>query len=194
MLGVLAFTAFFLAGGYIHFRQEKKKNLYQNWAMTDRLTQVANRQHFDLIFDQFIKEAKRRKWVFSLVLLDIDDFKKINDTYGHDAGDKVLIFLASLLQTNTRDQDFVARWGGEEFTILLPDTSAKQAFHLCEKIRLTLLKSIIQTTAAELTVTCSFGIAEYTDNSKQDELLKRADKALYRAKRDGKNKVFTEEA
>ncbi len=191
MFGVIVFASFFLAGGYIYFWQEQKKNLYENMAMTDRLTKVANRQHFDLIFDQIIKEAKRRKEIFSFVLLDIDDFKKVNDTYGHDAGDKVLKFLAALLQTNTREQDFVARWGGEEFAIILPTTSGEQAFHLCEKLRFVLQESVIETPAAQLKISCSFGIAECTEESDQNELLTRADKALYRAKRTGKNKVVT---
>jgi len=194
MLGVVVFAVFFLAGGYVYFRQEKKKDLYEYMAMTDRLTRVANRQHFDLILEQIIREAKRRKELFSLVLLDVDDFKMVNDTYGHDAGDKVLIFLAGLLQSNTREQDFVARWGGEEFTIILPETSGEQAFHLCEKIRQLIQKADIRGPALQLKITCSFGVAEYSEELHQDDLLKRADNALYRAKRKGKNRVVLEEA
>jgi diguanylate cyclase (GGDEF)-like protein len=194
MLGVFVFAVCFLAGGYVYFRQEKKKDLYEYMAMTDRLTKVANRQHFDLILDQISREAKRRKEIFSLVLLDIDDFKLVNDTYGHDAGDKVLVSLARLLQSNTREQDFVARWGGEEFTIILPETSGEQAFYLCEKIRQLIQALVIRGPALQLKITCSFGVAEYSEELQQGELLKRADNALYRAKRKGKNRVVTWEA
>jgi len=189
MFGVLVVAACFMVGGYVYFRQEKTKARYEDMAMTDRLTGLANRQHFDLIFNQITREARRRKEPFSLVLLDVDNFKEMNDTHGHDAGDEVLKSLAELLQRNTREQDFVARWGGEEFTILLPDTSVEQALHLCEKIRCVLQDAVIVTAAARLKVTSSFGIAQFAGGLGKSELLKRADRALYQAKRSGKNRV-----
>ncbi|MDA3832938.1 MAG: diguanylate cyclase, partial [Spirochaetales bacterium] len=180
-----------LLAGYFYMRQEIKRQEYSILATTDSLTGLANRRHFDLIADRMIKETTRSNGVFSLVMVDIDDFKPINDTLGHDAGDKVLQNIATLLQQNLREQDFVARWGGEEFVILLPRTSGEQACLLCEKLRLIIAETALHhTDKATVQLTCSFGIAEFIPSLTPDDLIKKADTALYKAKAKGKNCII----
>ena len=189
-LFMISIGVLLLLAGQIYQSQEKKKVKYLELASTDSLTKVANRLHFDLVADQVIRETKRRKGVFSLVMLDIDDFKKVNDTYGHEAGDQVLISTASTIQRSLREQDFFARWGGEEFVILLPGTSAEQACIAVEKARIAVEKSQIMAAGKKISVTCSFGVTEFVNGTSKEHLFQKADMALYQAKASGKNCIM----
>ena len=160
-------------------------------SITDPLTQLYNRRHFEAGFTQLAHEAKSQNQSISLILLDIDNFKSINDNYGHAAGDDVLSTIAQLLIEQTRNKDLVARYGGEEFAIVLPHTEKKQSEHLTETIR----KSIENHSWENQVVTSSFGIEtigqNYAATLTIEDIIQyaiiSADKALYFAKNNGRN-------
>ncbi len=152
-------------------------------ALIDPLTKLYNRHYFNAVFSQEVSRSLRYKTELSMLVLDIDHFKKINDTYGHATGDTVLKQFASILLENSRKTDVCARWGGEEFTIILPLTDIKGAAILAEKIR----KMIAEFSFTEVgRVTVSIGYAAFEDNG--EDLFERTDKALYKAKESGRNK------
>ncbi|WP_462325329.1 GGDEF domain-containing protein [Desulfoplanes sp.] len=153
----------------------------------DPLTNLANRRHFDERAQETVSLAQRNKGAVSLIMTDIDHFKRVNDSFGHDAGDWVLKGYADLMQETTRNEDLVARYGGEEFIILLPFTGTPQAFNLAERIRTRLADSDFL--ANNYSVTASFGLAEHTPGDSIEQTIKRADDALYRAKDTGRNQV-----
>ncbi len=131
------------------------------------------------------KRAKRYKRDLCGIFFDIDHFKKVNDVYGHDVGDMVLQELSNLVQFHVRETDFFARWGGEEFIILLPETNKENALTLAEHIRKNVVEKIF-TKAKNITV--SFGITQLKGQEQQKSFLKRLDNALYKAKQEGRNR------
>jgi diguanylate cyclase (GGDEF)-like protein/PAS domain S-box-containing protein len=155
-------------------------------ASTDRLTHIANRSKFDEMLKSSIDRAKRYKVNLSLILFDIDDFKKVNDTFGHLTGDEVLKKVANIAGENIRQSDFVARWGGEEFMIIQPDISSEEASTLAERLRLN-IETASFPRAQKITV--SFGVTTFLKSDSIDSFLSRVDKALYSAKTTGKNKI-----
>lgn len=159
-------------------------------SITDGLTGVWNRRHLDMRAGEELRRARRFGEPFALVLLDVDNFKSVNDTYGHAAGDAVLVELAGRLTAAVREVDTVARWGGEEFCLLLPRTDVEGAAQLAEKVRHTIASSPFSTEAAMLDVTVSAGVACHpAHGSKVPALMAAVDAALYRAKGAGKNRV-----
>jgi len=155
-------------------------------ATTDKLTSISNRFQIETQLEQQIELFQRHESAFSVFFLDLDDFKQVNDNYGHDAGDTVLREFASLVQSNIRRVDMFGRWGGEEFVIILPATALKQGDLLAEKLRK--IVDDFRFSHAEQ-VTCSIGIAQIYSEDTARSLLGRADEALYRAKTSGKNCV-----
>ena len=171
---------------FIYYVLETRSR-FEKMAITDKLTGLYNRYKFYQVANQEFNRAKRHNRPLSLILFDIDWFKKINDTYGHDVGDLVLRRIAKLLRTNLRKYDLVFRWGGEEFIILAPETDAKGAMRIAEKIR-TLIASHAFEGAGNVTV--SLGVAELTPQDKEvDAIIKRADNALYISKKEGRNRA-----
>lgn len=170
--------------------ERQKAILYQS-SILDYLTQVYNRSHIMQIFDDAFAQNKRYQHIFSCILLDIDDFKVINDTYGHLTGDLVIKETARQISCQLRETDSFGRYGGEEFLIVLPNTNAAEAMQVAEKIRTT----VAETTIGEqnLRVTISLGVSDtLIDPSKsQDEMLHKVDLALYKAKENGKNCTVT---
>ena len=156
-------------------------------AVTDELTQLPNRRAFRQRFDQLLADASRGRR-FSLVMLDIDHFKKVNDTYGHDVGDQVLVAVAGVLAGRLRRTDFVARVGGEEFALLLADISHEDAQRVAEDLR-----SRIAQLELPCRVTASFGLCGYEERfaSNPNALYRSADAALYRAKHQGRDRVVS---
>jgi diguanylate cyclase (GGDEF)-like protein len=155
-------------------------------ATTDPLTGLHNRLKLTPILADEIKRADRYDTPLSLVLFDIDHFKKINDTHGHLSGDHVLMQLSRVVQKLIRSNDLLARWGGEEFLILLPGADALMAFQAAEKLR----EAIARTSFDGIgSVTCSFGVAQYAPGDASDALIAHADAALYLAKNGGRNQV-----
>ena len=173
--------------GYIQIRQDvtSQKRLEELW-MTDHLTGLHNRQSIDQLWEREIQRSVRYGDVFSVLLVDIDHFKRVNDTYGHLVGDELLFQFAQLLQEISRDTDHVGRWGGEEFVVLIPNTNLSSAVLMAEKIRET-INSFNFTTVGRITV--SIGLATYRNGMNQDDLFSVADAALYRAKARGRNRV-----
>ncbi|MFW3615092.1 GGDEF domain-containing protein [Billgrantia antri] len=165
-------------------RKRLEEELEQQ-ATRDHLTGAHNRRAFDTAMRKAIRQAERSDNTFSLLLFDIDRFKSVNDQHGHDTGDVILKRLATLVSQTLRSTDLLARWGGEEFAILLQDTSASGASTFAERLR----QQVAETRLHGLAVTISLGIAEYHRGESPDEMLARADGALYRAKRAGRNRV-----
>lgn len=166
---------------------KEKSNLLEYQASHDKLTGLYNRNKFDEIFSKEIKRAKRYNNDLSLILFDIDDFKNVNDTYGHQMGDEVLKELAKLLTNNVREPDICVRWGGEEFLILLPQTNLQGAISVAEKLRITISKEPL--TSLKLPISTSFGVVQMNENDDEFSLISKCDKLLYSAKNSGKNKV-----
>ncbi len=155
--------------------------------LTDQLTGIANRRHFDQRFKDELQRHLRYQQPLTLVMCDIDFFKRVNDDYGHAIGDKVICSFTETLNENKRASDFVARIGGEEFTILLPQTSTEEAFPVIERIRN--LFSEKNYDGIDRKISASFGLSCLIENDSADSILKRADQALYKAKETGRNKV-----
>ncbi len=166
--------------------QQKQISKLQEKASKDPLTGLFNRRSFDEVITQEIKLANTIGSSISLIFIDIDFFKKINDTHGHDVGDSVLKELALILSSQTRKQDIVSRWGGEEFVIALQSTTAMQASLLAEKIR-THVSEHHFTIIDHLTI--SLGVTQYRADESKDSFIKRADQALYQAKHQGRDQV-----
>jgi len=162
-------------------------------ARTDALTGVLNRRGYDGSLDAEMRRARRRDTPLSVVLLDCDHFKDVNDMYGHIEGDNVLRTLAAVVQMNVREMDTVARYGGEEFAVILPETAEDGAFSLAEKLRQFIADTPFCFEGMEYRKTASFGVATYMpsqDVHLTPELFtKRADEALYTAKREGRDRT-----
>jgi len=156
--------------------------------MTDKLTGIYNRLAFDILFKQIIKDVKRKKIDFSIILFDIDNFKYINDKYGHLAGDKILQEISSLISINIREVDIFCRWGGEEFLILLKSCDLQNAYIMAEKIRELVKKKKFSFKDNKIFITISLGITQYEVNDNEDKILTRVDNLLYQAKTKGRNK------
>jgi len=173
---------------------ELQKNL-EIKASTDTLTGLYNRGFFFELAEKTFSESQRHQNDLSLIMLDIDFFKKINDTYGHPVGDLVLQALSNNIQTMLRKEDSLARVGGEEFAILLPNTSQKSAFFIAEKIRKNIAEISLSGDWQEtITPKVSLGVASLLSGHHNfDEIYAHADKALYRAKFTGRNKVCVAE-
>lgn len=167
-------------------------------AAVDALTGIANRRHFDRVLDRELRRARREQLPLSLIFLDLDDFKRFNDTYGHGRGDEVLRRVALTLdETFRRGGDLVARYGGEEFAVVLPGVDARRASLYAERLRRRIWRLAIANTASAVAdrITISAGVATLAPalpgfhNSTPDGLLRTADQALYKAKCLGRNRV-----
>jgi diguanylate cyclase (GGDEF)-like protein len=169
--------------------------LVERQANTDGLTELPNRRHFEEAIEAEISRAERFEGGLALVLADLDDFKQVNDRFGHQAGDEVLQTFADILRTTVREIDLPSRYGGEEFAVLLPQTDLEGALQLAERLRRALAARPMATHPGGLVaVTASFGVAAYPDAPTPAALFAAADEALYRAKRAGKNCVVSADA
>lgn len=171
---------------------EASKEELKLLASIDPMTKLYNRRYFSEVSEDIFNMSKRTDNDISLVMFDIDDFKSVNDTYGHHVGDKVIIGVADILLEHTRKSDIVCRFGGEEYIILLPDTDMESSMQIAESIR-KLVENMVITYDQDkkLQVTISVGVA-MSDIIEDDDIeiaINRADNALYEAKRSGKNKV-----
>jgi diguanylate cyclase (GGDEF)-like protein len=161
-------------------------------ATTDQLTDLLNRRGFDLLASQALQEARRNQSQLCALMLDLDNFKALNDSHGHQAGDQVLRGFARNLRDDLRQADILCRWGGEEFVLLLKDTSVEQARALAQKIRQRTEQSEFEYNGSTLHVTTSIGLAQLHADESLEQLLARADRALYRAKQGGRNRLCEE--
>jgi diguanylate cyclase (GGDEF)-like protein len=158
-------------------------------AIHDRLTGLYNRIRLDEKLSQEIKRARRYGSLISVVLLDIDHFKDVNDRYGHLVGDQVLKRLGSVIAGSLRETDMGGRWGGEEFLLILPETRVEQAVQLAERVRQGFAAEVFEFDGEQLSLTASCGVAQYCKDDDTEALFSRADRALYRAKHDGRNRT-----
>ena len=166
---------------------EKANSELQTLADFDKLTGALNRHGLQKYLQTAFERLRRSGEPSSIVLFDFDYFKNINDSYGHDNGDKVLISAVTLVKDVIREQDKIARWGGEEFLVLLPDTEIQGALAIAEKLRLAVAEQLSDTIAPEVPVTITAGVAQFQQDEIFEILFKRADNALYKGKRMGRN-------
>jgi diguanylate cyclase (GGDEF)-like protein len=164
--------------------------IVEHQALVDSLTGLANRRHLEETLRSELARVSRFGGEACLVLADLDDFKAVNDRYGHAAGDEVLKEFAAALRETVRESDTAGRWGGEEFALVLSGTDAEGGVRLAERARAAIAaRAVLLPGGAEVAVTASFGVAAYGDRRDADDLLEAADAALYEAKRAGKNRV-----
>ncbi|HEY9135187.1 MAG TPA: GGDEF domain-containing protein [Pseudomonadales bacterium] len=175
----------------VTIRWREREKLYQELSNKDGLTRVASRHYFLSRMQTEFSRVQGRHGTLSFIMIDLDHFKKINDSYGHQAGDFVLVEAAKILMHNARNYDEVGRYGGEEFAILLPNTSLNVAEKIAERIRESLAETQMEIDGNNVKVTASLGVASYPDLDIKsvNDLLKKADEALYVAKKSGRNKV-----
>lgn len=165
----------------------------QQMATTDPLTSLFNRRHMTYLVEKELARFQRNAHPVAFLVLDVDHFKAINDQYGHDAGDRVLKEVAEIIKSRLRVQDLIARWGGEEFLAVLPDTRLDDAQLSAERIREALLAHNWQTsTGARMMITISAGVSEFRPDDDLNSAINRADNALYRSKEGGRNRVELE--
>jgi diguanylate cyclase (GGDEF)-like protein len=161
-------------------------------ASIDPMTKLYNRRYFNEIAANILNGERRNACELSLMILDIDTFKNINDTYGHTIGDEVIIFISDILRKNQRKSDVICRYGGEEFVVLLPETSLEDAVLVAEKMRNCIAESIVSVGEEEsFKVTVSIGVSniDILNEPNIEPALNRADQALYEAKKSGRNRV-----
>jgi len=163
----------------------KNEEKFRTLATIDPLTKIPNRYQINEFFDEFIARKKRGGHPFSILIFDIDYFKVVNDTYGHTLGDSVLKAFSKLIMQNIRVVDKFGRWGGEEFVLLLDETSEHEAMFIGQKLKELVAKSIFY----NIKLTVSIGVTEYREDETKEQAINRADMALYAAKNLGRNKV-----
>lgn len=175
-------------------RQAEEVEYYKRISLTDGLTELYNHSYFLELLGIELSRSKRNKRSFCLLMIDVDDFKSYNDSLGHPAGNEALKFLAWLLKHHARMSDIVCRYGGEEFSIILPETGRAEGKTVAERLHRTVEKTEFagQETMPSGNLTISVGLACYPDDAKSaDELILNADQALYKAKRQGKNQLIS---
>ncbi len=168
-----------------------KTNELEAISKTDVLTGIYNRRYIMSKIEEEAVAYKDVKRTFSIVIIDIDYFKSINDKYGHNCGDHILVKLSKILKANIRKQDVLSRWGGEEFLMLLPDTNEEEAVLICEFIREKIEGSNFNYEKKRIKLTVTFGVSEYNENLGVDSTINDADKALYEGKNKGRNCVVS---
>ncbi|MBB6482418.1 GGDEF domain-containing protein [Spirochaeta isovalerica] len=173
---------------------QKANSKIQIMADTDELTGLPNRRGSEKLLDSIIRKSRAFDVPIALFLLDVDHFKKINDSWGHSAGDKVLKELSELMKVNLRNRDILGRWGGEEFLMVLSETDLVGARILSEKIRDLIEKKPVEWEGEEIRVTMSMGGVMYDGKNSPDRNLDHADQALYRSKNTGRNRISFYEA
>lgn len=171
-----------------HAELALKNKQLEKISITDPLTQLYNRLKTDELIAQEITRSNRYDRPLSLIIIDLDNFKLVNDEYGHLTGDQVLIQTATVIKTLLRENDSAGRWGGEEFLVLCPETDLEDASGVAEKLRKALQQSEFEQAGS---ITGSFGVATYKNKESLNNFIARADKALYQAKHQGRNRVVT---
>lgn len=177
-----------LTFSYFRIQSEKLICELKELTLVDSLTGLYNRRYFDLYVEKAIPLSELTDAPLFLIMIDIDYFKKINDTYGHHCGDEVLKGLASILRTNLRASDALIRMGGEEFVILLPETILEECKHIAERLHNEVKQTKIIYENKEISLTISVGVAQY-NKEPINKFVEKADSALYQAKQTGRNRI-----
>ncbi len=173
-------------------RLAEKVEELEKIALLDPVTRIGNRRYGDLSLAAKLNELERYDWSFGVLFMDIDYFKKINDLYGHDVGDRILRIVATTVINGTRSSDIISRWGGEEFVVLIPYINAEELKNVAEKIRLLVEKSSISLDGKNIEVTVSIGATLARKGDTAESVIKRADGLMYESKRQGRNRVTTD--
>ncbi len=189
---IVPFTALALVSAYFRTASLEIERRMEELAMTDPLTALPNRRQMRELLERARAQVARDHEAFGVILGDLDGFKQINDTRGHECGDHVLRAVAAVLRSRLREQDVAARWGGEEFLFLLPRTDLSGAAVLAEKLRDAVASADLVFDGAPLRVTMTFGVATFAGGRSVDDCVRLADAALYAGKGDGKNRVMVE--
>jgi diguanylate cyclase (GGDEF)-like protein len=169
---------------------EAKRELQEHLANIDALTGAYNRRFLSNFTESYLKIVKREKSIFSLMIVDIDDFKFVNDTYGHNVGDEILILLVDQMKDLLRENDIIVRFGGDEFIVLLPDTNQENTINVANKLLEKINEIRCPFKDEFVSITVSIGTAEYNKNDENIEsIIRRADESLYTSKHKGKNTV-----
>ena len=168
---------------------KEKSNLFEYQASHDKLTGLFNRNKFDEVYSKEVKRSKRYNNELSIIIFDIDNFKMVNDNYGHQIGDDVLKEIAKIIQNGVREQDINVRWGGEEFLILLPQTNLEGAVIVASKIKIAIKEHLFSN--KDLRITASFGVSQLLSEDTETTFISRGDNLLYEAKKTGKDKVIS---
>lgn len=184
VFGMFAYLSFF----YMSMVNKAHRQL-RKMATTDPLTQLFNRRYMIDLAEREIARSSRSGHVLSFMLLDIDHFKGINDAHGHEVGDKVLVGVTAVIKSELRTQDYTARWGGEEFLAVLPDTACRQSLISAERVRQAVMNKPFVVNGHTVSVTVSIGLAEYQAGEELSDVIARADQALYLSKQAGRNRV-----
>ncbi|MFB6345732.1 MAG: GGDEF domain-containing protein [bacterium] len=174
-------------------RLRRRELEMKHLARHDQLTGLTNRRHFQKLLQEEFERARRYDEIFSVMMIDLDHFKDVNDTYGHQVGDAVLEELGTLIESDIRVSDFASRYGGEEFCVVLPETDLEGARKLADRLRKRLKDTVfVSNEDEEFTVTCSVGVSELSDEiSDPETVITEADDALYHAKAEGRDTVMT---
>lgn len=173
----------------VHFTLRGYQRRLELMATKDKLTGATSRQVFDWVFKRAQKTALRKDWPLSMIVLDIDHFKNINDQYGHQFGDQVLKSVSQLIRKKVRDVDVLCRWGGEEFLLLLENCDQQHAAKVAETLRESISQLQIRIKDQRVSVTISAGVAEYQLDESMDHLIERCDHAMYESKNKGRNRI-----
>jgi diguanylate cyclase len=187
---VISFSAVGLISYYFRLASITLEQQLEQLANTDSLTGLYNRRRMQEMLEAQKALSSRSRSDFTLIFVDIDHFKKFNDTYGHSCGDYILCEVAFFMRNHLRQGDVIARWGGEEFLIMLPNTDIKGARTIAEKIRKSIAEERFHLAGQEFSVTMTFGLTQHEESDSIDESLKRADDALYKGKEAGRNLVM----
>jgi diguanylate cyclase (GGDEF)-like protein len=191
---IICYAAFYLSFNYLINSYKFERSLIRGdikgllkLSSTDELTKLFNRRYFNQILKDAFQDMKYKRSIAAMIIFDIDFFKKVNDTHGHNIGDEVLASIAATAKKLVRKTDVLARWGGEEFVLFLPETTKKDAAKLCEKIRLGI--SGITHSSLNLSITISMGYTEWSPIDTTFSFIQRADSNLYEAKETGRNRA-----
>lgn len=187
---VISFTALCVVSYYFRNASLSLEKELEKQAHTDPLTGLFNRRRMRAYLEQCGSLSSRNRSTFSVVFVDIDYFKQFNDTYGHHCGDFILGAAAEFMKKHLRKEDAIARWGGEEFLILLPDTDIQHARPIAEKLRAAIAEERFHLGGREFRITMTFGLSEYNFDHSIEDCLKLADMALYKGKEAGRNTVM----
>jgi len=188
VLFISAISVFSIGLSLFIYRQRKMSKILHKLANTDTLTELANRRYTFIYAESMLAQAKKHQQNFAIIIFDVDHFKKINDTYGHPAGDIALKDIAIIANEYVRNHDILGRIGGEEFLVILPNTSSKQAYEIAERIRKAIEVKDIMLGDAVVNISASFGISNLEENQQNfNQIFHEADVALYKAKNSGRN-------
>ena len=198
LLQITNITAVFTAIIFISYYYSQRENAAESKLMkyNDKLKEEANTDQLTGLFNrrkakEYLSEIRQTEMEngVSIAIADIDFFKKVNDTYGHDAGDEVLKFIANLMREKSRSTSFISRWGGEEFLLVFPDCNGDNAYIALERLRTTIQDSVIKVGDQEIQVTMTFGLTEFGYDKDAEAAIKEADEKLYMGKQNGRNQV-----